>query len=224
MVYVLRNPIGGFPDDLVPDDDGLMALGGELRPELVIEAYRKGMFPWTGDHPIPWYSPDPRLVLFPRDFHASRSLRRVVRRGTFDVHFDRAFTDTMVACATTARRGAAGMTWITPNMIATYTELHRRGVAHSVECYRDGQLRGGLYGLTFGRAFFGESMFAREANASKVALHALCARLVDMGFHFVDCQQVTAHLVSLGGVALSRGEYLDRLAAALDHDSAHHRW
>jgi leucyl/phenylalanyl-tRNA--protein transferase len=224
VVHFIRSFPGRFPDGLEPDEDGLVALGGVLTPELVIEAYRKGMFPWTGDHPIPWFSPDPRLVLFPRDVHVSRSLRKVIRRGTYEVRFDHAFDQTIRACATTARRGSAGLTWITQNMIVTYGELHRQGVAHSVECYRDGQLCGGLYGLTFGKAFFGESMFARESNASKVALYALCERLRAMDFHFIDCQQVTPHLVSLGGVELSRAEYLRRLDDALGHDSVHRDW
>ena len=224
MVHFLRPTERGFPDDVEPDENGLVAVGGELSPELVIDAYRKGSFPWTGDDPVPWFSPDPRLVVFPRDLRVSRSLGRVIRRDVFDVRFDHAFGATMRACASSARRGSSGFTWITPNMIETYTELFERGIAHSVEAYRDGVLRGGLYGLTFGRSFFGESMFALESNASKVALHALCMRLVDMDFHFIDCQQVTPHLVSLGGVALSRADYLVRLAGSLAHPSAHRPW
>lgn len=212
-----------FPDDLSPDDDGLVAVGGDLEVPTLVEAYQKGIFPWTGELPIPWFSPDPRLVLFPTRLHVSRSLRRLLRRGHFTTRFDHDFPATIASCARAPRPDQRG-TWITPNMIAAYSELHRLGIAHSVEVYRDGALAGGLYGLTFGRGFFGESMFARQSNASKVALVTLCQRLRDRGYHFIDCQQATPHLVSLGATLIPRAEYLERLQRALAFASEHEPW
>ena len=212
-----------FPDDLVPNEHGLVALGGVLTTDLVCEAYQKGIFPWTGRNPIPWYSPDPRCVLFPAELHISRSLAKVVRQDKFEVRVDAAFEEVMRRCASIRRRGDPG-TWITPNMLEVYGQLHTMGVAHSVEAYADDELCGGLYGLTFGRIFFGESMFAARANASKVALHALCRRLADLDFELIDCQQKTDHLTSLGAVTVSRAEFLDRLRRALGHRSLHTRW
>ncbi|MCA9545186.1 MAG: leucyl/phenylalanyl-tRNA--protein transferase, partial [Myxococcales bacterium] len=147
------------PEDLTPDGYGLVALGGDLRESTLLEAYRKGIFPWEGREPIPWYSPDPRLVLAPAAFHCSRSLRKTARGAGFAITFDRAFEAVMEACATTPRGGRVE-SWITPRMIRAYGRLHRRGVAHSVEVWQGTALVGGLYGLAMGRAFFGESMFA----------------------------------------------------------------
>lgn len=203
-----------FPDHYVPEADGLAALGGRLSPELIVEAYRKGLFPWTGAPPIPWFSPDPRLVLFPDQLHVGRTLAKTLRRGHFTVRYDTAFDALMRLCARHPRPGQRG-TWITPNMLETYGALHRRGVAHSVEAWQDGVLCGGLYGVALGRAFFGESMVSRISGASKVALVTLCRELSRWGFHFIDCQQVTAHLLRLGATPLPRSEYLSRLAEAV---------
>lgn len=224
MVHLLRpDDSPAFPNDLEPDPSGLAAVGGRLTCETVCEAYRKGLFPWTGEEPIPWYSPDPRLILRPGRIHVSRSLRKVIRRSRFEIRFDEDFVGTMRDCAETSRRDQAG-TWITPNMLETYAELHARGVAHSVEAWQDGRRVGGLYGLTFGVAFFGESMFARRTDASKVALVALCERLQAWKFDFIDCQQVSRHLLSMGASPVPRGDYLRRLAEALAQASRHHPW
>ena len=202
------------PEAMQPDAFGLVALGGDLREATLLEAYRKGIFPWEGREPIPWYSPDPRMILAPGAFHAGRSLRKAARRAGFEITVDHAFVPVMSACARVPRRGQVD-SWITPRMIRAYGHLHDRGVAHSVEVWQGEALVGGLYGLALGRAFFGESMFSRAPNASKVGLWTLCALLAGAGYHFVDCQQETAHLRSLGAVAIPRGDYLARLAEAL---------
>jgi len=222
VVYVVRagNPV--FPDGLEPDAHGLVAVGGTLTVESLSEAYQKGIFPWSGEWPIPWYSPDPRLVLFPERFKVARSLKPALNR--FEVRFDTDFEAVIHACETTPRDGQNG-TWITPNMVAAYGELFRLGIVHTVEAYdEDGTLAGGLYGLTFGRAFFGESMFFHQRDASKVALCALCARLAKWDFHLLDCQQVTGHLMSLGAEPLPRTDFLQRLRSALEHPSHHESW
>ncbi len=213
-----------FPLDLRPDETGLVGWGADLSEATLIEAYSKGIFPWSGEPPIPWYSPDPRLVLAPAGFRASRSLRKLARQDRFTVTFDTEFRGVMTGCAETPRPGQDG-TWITGGMIDAYERLHHRHIAHSVEVRDDeGALVGGLYGLTLGAAFFGESMFARASNTSKLALMTLCAHLVDRGFHFVDCQQNTAHMRSLGAHPIPRRVYERRLRQALRHDSHHYDW
>jgi leucyl/phenylalanyl-tRNA--protein transferase len=200
--------------------DGLVALGGDLHPDTLIEAYRKGIFPWDGRQPIPWYSPDPRLILEPTAFRASQSLRKLDRQRKLIVRFDTAFREVMVACAVVPRQGQQG-SWITPELVRAYGALHDAGVGHSVEAWTpEGELVGGLYGLALGRAFFGESMFAARPDASKLALLHLTAGLTRAGYHFVDCQQDTPHLRSLGAVVITRADYLDRLARALDAPDA----
>ncbi len=216
---VRSDRVPAFPERYAPEADGLAALGGRLTPELILEAYQKGLFPWTGAAPIPWFSPDPRLVLFPRGVHVSRSLTKVLRRGHLEVRYDTRFAAVMDLCARQPRRQQTG-TWITPNMVETYQRLHAMGYAHSVETYARGQLVGGLYGIAMGRAFFGESMVSAVPDASKVALVDLCGRLAAWGFHFVDCQQVTAHLLSMGALPLPRSEYLARLAGAVHEPDA----
>ena len=212
------------PDEIVTDDTGLLGWGGNLEVVTLIEAYSKGIFPWAGRQPIPWYCPDPRLVLLPQDFRASRSLRKLERQGRLVVRYDRAFRRVMEACAGAPRPGQDG-TWISAEMVDAYEKLHALGIAHSVEVYDSaGQLVGGLYGLSLGVAFFGESMFFRAPNASKVALSRLCRDLLARGFHFIDCQQETPHLQSLGAVSISRRDYLDRLAEALRHRPHHYSW
>lgn len=202
------------------EEDGLVGVGGDLAPETLIEAYRKGIFPWDGRFPYPWYSPDPRCVLVPSQFVTSHSLRKLVRQGRYEVRFDTAFRAVMEAAARTPRKGQAG-SWISRRMVDAYERLHLRGVAHSLEVGDDEcTLVGGLYGLAMGRIFFGESMFAHVRDASKLALHVLCRRLDNAGFHLVDCQQDTPHLRSLGAVTLPRAEFLARLARALDAPDA----
>ena len=214
-----------FPDSLEPDETGLVGWGADLSVSTLLEAYSKGIFPWSGENPIPWYSPDPRLIMEPAAFRASRSLRKLERQGRYIVRYDVDFRAVMHACATSPRPGQGG-TWINGRLIDAYEELHRMGVAHSVEVRRsdDGRLVGGLYGLNMGRAFFGESMFSREPNASKLGLWTLCRDLHALEFGFVDCQQQTSHLMSLGAISISRADYLARLRAALLHPSQHYSW
>ncbi len=212
-----------FPDDLEPNEDGLVALGGDLSVDIVLEAYAKSLFPWTGEHPIPWCSPDPRLVLPPTSFRASRSLRKLAQQSRFRVRFDHNFLGVMKSCASIPRPGESG-TWITANMLHVYSQLHRLHVAHSVEVYDGDELCGGLYGLSLGRAFFGESMFSAQPNTSKLALYTLSMRLAENDFLFVDCQQETQHLQRLGAFAIPRSEYLDQLTEALQYPSHHYSW
>ena len=212
-----------FPADplsMRPEDSGLVALGGALERQTLLEAYRKGIFPWEGSDPIPWFSPDPRAILVPRAFRSSRSVRRLGRREGIRVSFDEDFDAVIRACASVSREGQPG-TWITPALRASYLDLHRHGVAHSVEVWRDEELVGGLYGLAMGRAFFGESMFHRVDDASKLALWELCQRLHGAGYRFIDCQQDTSHLRSLGSVVVPRLRYLRLLEEALAHED---RW
>lgn len=223
MVYLVRHRQPVFPEDLVPNRFGLVALGGELTVATLLEAYAKGIFPWSGEHPIPWYSPDPRLVLEPGHVHLSRSLTKRLRSGRYTVRYDSAFMKTMEGCATTPRPGQNG-TWISGNMFDAYGRLFEQGVAHSVETWSEDRLVGGLYGLALGRAFFGESMFARATDASKVALVSLCRRLEAWDFEFVDCQQVTEHLIRMGAKPISRLQYLTRLRLALESASRSGSW
>ena len=202
-----------FPsvDKALAEPNGLLAAGGDLSPERLLAAYRRGIFPWySSGQPILWWSPDPRMVLEVDAFKVTRSLRKRIRQRRFDIRTDTAFAAVIDACAGAPRHGQYG-TWITPQMIDAYIELHRRGYAHSVEAWRDGALVGGLYGLALGRVFFGESMFALETDASKVALAALVGLLGRLGITMVDCQQETEHLASLGARAIARSEFAARL-------------
>jgi len=194
------------------EPNGLLAAGGDLSPDRLLAGYRHGIFPWYSEgQPILWWSPDPRMVLFVDEVRVTRSLAKRIRSGTFEVRVDSAFRDVIEACAEAPREGQRG-TWITPEIIGAYCELHRRGYAHSVESWRDGQLVGGLYGLALGRVFFGESMFARESDASKVALVHLAAILRHLGVPIVDCQQETAHLAGLGARPIPRERFAAHLA------------
>ncbi|MBN2309799.1 MAG: leucyl/phenylalanyl-tRNA--protein transferase [Candidatus Hydrogenedentes bacterium] len=215
-------PIFRLTDELVfprPEwagPDGLLAVGGDLRIERLLLAYRTGIFPWYGEpDPILWWSPDPRMVLFPDEFHVSRRLRRVLRSAPFSIAMDRAFDEVIDACAATRYPGRED-TWITPEMREAYFRLHEAGWAHSIECRRDGALVGGLYGISLGRCFFGESMFSRETNASKVALASLVAHARAWGFALIDCQVESPHLESLGARPIPRADFLRLLADALD--------
>ncbi|CAN7579955.1 leucyl/phenylalanyl-tRNA--protein transferase [Pseudomonas sp. LjRoot71] len=197
------------------EPNGLLAAGGDLRTERLIQAYRHGCFPWFQDgQPILWWSPDPRTVLLPDELHVSRSLAKVLRQGRYQVSFDQAFADVIRACA--APRSYAAETWITSPMQDAYLELHRSGIAHSVEVWRDGELVGGLYGLAMGQLFFGESMFSRADNASKVGFATLVERLKAWGFVLIDCQMPTEHLLSLGARTISRDEFARYLSRHLD--------
>jgi leucyl/phenylalanyl-tRNA--protein transferase len=194
-----------FPDveHALSDPDGLLAVGGDLRPERLLYAYRHGIFPWYGpDQPILWWSPDPRLVLFPDRLHVSRSLAKTLRQGCFTVTFDTAFEQVISDCAA-PRPGQSG-TWITDEMQKAYLHMHRLGYAHSVECWQADRLVGGLYGLAMGRVFFGESMFARVSDASKVGFVTLVRQLERWGYRLIDCQVHTGHLERLGATMITR--------------------
>jgi len=194
-----------FPDvaQAEQEPDGLLAVGGDLSPTRLLNAYRNGIFPWYSDgQPILWWSPDPRTVLFPHRLQVSRSLRKTLRNKPFEVSFDQAFGQVMASCA--APRGDAAGTWITPEMYQAYAELHQGGHAHSVEVWQQGELAGGLYGVAIGQVFFGESMFSRISNASKIGFVALVDKLSAAGFALIDCQVYTQHLVSLGAEEIDR--------------------
>jgi leucyl/phenylalanyl-tRNA--protein transferase len=198
------------------DPPGLIAAGGDLSPQRLEAAYRRGIFPWYSDgQPILWWSPDPRMLLFPSEFHRSRSLAKRERHGGFELRFDSDFDAVVGACAA-PRRSEGGGTWITDEMRAAYLELHRRGLAHSVEIWRRDQLVGGLYGVQLGACFFGESMFSRETDASKLALSALVRRCLATGIALVDCQMETGHLASLGARPVARAEFQSLLAEHCD--------
>ncbi len=190
--------------------NGLLAAGGDLSTARLLEAYRHGIFPWFSEgEPILWWSPDPRMVLIPGEFKISHSLRKTLRNGRHEVRMDSAFEQVMRACAA-PREGASG-TWILEEMIAAYCELHRIGYAHSVETWMDGELVGGLYGIALGKMFYGESMFSRKTDASKIALAHLCAQLERWDFGMIDCQMNTPHLASLGAREIPRSEFVARL-------------
>jgi leucyl/phenylalanyl-tRNA--protein transferase len=202
-----------FPpvETALADPNGLLAMGGDLSAARVLDAYRHGIFPWFNPgEPILWWSPDPRMVLVPREVRVTRSLAKRLRNAGFELRVDTAFADVMRACAE-PREGEGG-TWISPAMVAAYSRLFDTGYAHSVETWRDGKLVGGLYGVAIGRMFYGESMFSREPDASKVALVRLARQLQRWGFGLIDCQMETAHLASLGARTMPRAAFTARLS------------
>ena len=218
---------GGAPfppvDKALKSPNGLLCAGGDLGPERLLAAYSRGIFPWYSEgDPILWWSPDPRMVLFPEELKVSRSLRKAVARGTFEIRVDTSFREVMEMCAG-PRDGQAG-TWIVDEIVAAYTRLHEMGFAHSVESWREGRLVGGLYGVALGQAFFGESMFARETDASKVALVHLVERLRRADFRVIDCQQNTAHLASLGAREIPRADFARLLQESIQYPLSGERW
>lgn len=213
-----------FPPPDYADPSGLIAVGGDLSSDRLLEAYRVGIFPWySEDQPILWWSPDPRLVLDLDQFKISRSLGKTLRRRVFQVTFDRVFEEVIAACATVPREDQSG-TWITPEMREAYIRLHGLGYAHSVEAWLEGKLVGGLYGVSLGKAFFGESMFHRHTDASKVALAILVEKLRSWSFHFIDAQMSTEHMCRLGGQEISRRIFLKKLQSALRHPTKRGKW
>lgn len=220
-----------FPPAHLASPEGLLAIGGDLRPERLLEGYRHGIFPWYSEgQPLLWWSPDPRALLFLDRLRVSRSLRKTLRAGRFRVTMDHAFHAVITACADARpRKGDADPdtgsgTWITPEMIAAYTQLHALGHAHSVECWQGEILAGGLYGVALGGAFFGESMFSRVSDASKVALAQLVAQLRGWDFAFIDCQLPSDHLFSLGAESVPRARFLVLLEQALAQPGRSGRW
>jgi leucyl/phenylalanyl-tRNA--protein transferase len=203
--------------------NGLLCAGGDLSPERIVDAYAHGIFPWFSEgDPILWWSPDPRMVLFPEELRVSRSLRKAAARGAYQVRCDTAFREVMEACAE-PRANQSG-TWIVPEMVAAYTALHERGLAHSVEAWRGGELVGGLYGVALGKVFFGESMFARAPDASKVALVHLVERLRSADYRVIDCQQATAHLASLGAREIPRPAFAQLLRESIQYPPSGESW
>lgn len=205
-------------------EDGLLAVGGDLRPERLVLAYSQGIFPWYEQgQPILWHSPDPRMVLLASRLHVPRSLAKTMKRGTYTFTLDTAFDEVMAGCAA-ARRPGQRTTWITPAMRKAYGELHRRGLAHSVEAWSGSRLAGGLYGVSLGAAFFGESMFTKAPDASKAAFVALVRQLVRWGVELIDSQVYTEHLARFGAEEWSRRRYLRALAKALEAPTRRGPW
>jgi leucyl/phenylalanyl-tRNA--protein transferase len=205
------------------EPNGLLAVGGDLSPRRLLAAYRHGIFPWYSEgDPILWWSPDPRMVLFPAELRVTRSLAKTLRNASYEVRFDTAFDDVMRGCAA-PRAGQPG-TWITAEMRAAYGRLHELGYAHSAETWIDGELAGGLYGVAIGRMFFGESMFTRRRDASKIAFVHLVEHLRTADYALIDCQMHTEHLASLGARALPRREFSRRLKDLVDYDRPPRRW
>ena len=213
-----------FPPPEYADPSGLLAVGGDLSNERLLEAYRLGIFPWySEDQPILWWSPDPRLVLDLKDFKISRSLRKTLKKEVFQITFDHAFEEVIRSCASVPREAQNG-TWITDDMEKAYIKLHGLGYAHSVESWFGGKLAGGLYGVSLGKCFFGESMFHLKTDASKVALATLVETLKSWDFHFIDSQMTTEHMLSLGAKELPRRIFLKRLQLALRYPTRRWRW
>jgi leucyl/phenylalanyl-tRNA--protein transferase len=222
--WLSAEPIFPPVDQALAEPNGLLAAGGDLAPERLLAAYRRGIFPWySPGEPILWWSPDPRMVLFPDQLKITRSLAKTLRHGDYTVKFDTAFDQVIAACAAAPRPGQSG-TWISPAMQAAYRQLHALGHAHSVETWRGGKLIGGLYGIALGRAFFGESMFSHATDASKIALAHLCAYLTHREFGIIDCQMETAHLATLGAAPIPRNDFLARLATLVDAGDPPGRW
>jgi leucyl/phenylalanyl-tRNA--protein transferase len=212
-----------FPEPEGADAHGLLAWGGDLRPERLLAAYARGIFPWYDEDPILWFSPDPRMVLRPSELHVNRTLAKNLRRGLYEVRFDTCFEQVIAHCSEVPRPGQDG-TWITDDMIEGYTELFRLGFAHSVESFEGNQLVGGMYGISLGAAFFGESMFSLRTDASKVAFVTLVRLLERWEFRFLDCQVHTDLTESLGATERPRSEFLAALRQALALPTRRGRW
>ena len=214
-----------FPDieTALADPNGLLAAGDDLSAERLLAAYRRGIFPWfSAGQPVLWWSPAPRMVLFPSELKVSRSLAKVLRNSAYETRFDTAFQDVMRACA--APRPGQNGTWITDDMVNAYAKLHSLGYAHSVETWVEGELAGGLYGIAIGGMFYGESMFMRRRDASKIALVQLVRQLATRGFGMIDCQMRTDHLASLGGREIPRTEFSQRLAELINYPLPTGNW
>ena len=213
-----------FPPPHLAREDGLLGVGGDLSPQRLILAYQNGIFPWfSRGEPLLWWSPDPRMVLFPRNINISRSLRKCIRKNIFTITMDQCFIDVITACAD-SRTQKGEDTWLVDGMIPAYTRLHEMGLAHSVEAWQDKQLVGGLYGVSLGRTFFGESMFSLVSNSSKVALAALCHHLTALKFELIDCQVATSHLTSMGAVDIPRSLFIQKLTRSLNKKPAKGPW
>lgn len=213
-----------FPSPELAEEDGLLAVGGDLSEERLLRAYSMGIFPWySEEYPILWWSPDPRLILIPEELKISRSLRKTINKGMFTVTFDTAFAAVIKSCSE-VHRESDGSTWLTVEMIKAYTRLHHAGFAHSVESWCEGELAGGLYGVALGGIFFGESMFTRRSDASKVAFVQLVRTLMRWKFRLIDCQVTTEHLMSLGAREIPRSEFMALLREAVELPTRQGNW
>ena len=212
-----------FPPVEMANRNGILAVGGDLSPQRLVHAYLQGIFPWYSEgDPIIWWSPDPRFVLFPPELRISRSMRQVFKKNIFTIRYDTAFAQVICECGR-PRKGQDG-TWITREMREAYIRLHEMGIAHSVEAWQDGKLAGGLYGVSLGRCFFGESMFTNAANASKTAFIHLATCLKKLDFILIDCQVYTNHLMSLGAKSISRPEFMDYLDQSMNSETLVGNW
>lgn len=215
-----------FPaaEQALTEPNGLLAAGADLSPARLIQAYRRGIFPWfSAAQPILWWTPDPRMVLMPAELKISRSLARRLKKPDYEVRFDSAFRQVMEACANTPRPGQAG-TWITPDIIHAYCRLHEMGYAHSAETWMADELVGGIYGIGLGRMFYGESMFHHVRDGSKIAFVHLVRRLQQQDYGMLDCQMQTAHLASLGAREIPRKEFSQRLSELVDYPCIYSKW
>lgn len=213
-----------FPPPELAEEDGLLAVGGDLSPGRLLLAYSMGIFPWYSEgSPILWWSPDPRLVLMPEDLRVSRSLRQTIKKEIYRTTFDNVFERVIRSCAESRRKDEDG-TWITEDMVRAYCRLHEEGFAHSVESWDGDELAGGLYGVALGKVFYGESMFARRSDASKVAFVKLVQKLAQWKFRVIDCQVTTRHLISLGAKEVPRSEFLKTMRKALKQLTPRGKW
>lgn len=222
-IYQLPDePLFPHPDEAEPD--GLLAIGGDLSEKRLVAAYASGIFPWYNDgDPILWWSPDPRLVLFPEKFKVSKSLKQTLKKKVFDIRIDFAFEEVIKNCAIAKRKNEHG-TWITDEMQEAYIKLFNAGLAHSIETWEGNKLVGGLYGISLGSAFFGESMFHKRTDASKVAFHYLSQLCIKWDFQFIDCQITNPHLLSLGAEEIPRSDFLDLLDQSLNEETIQGNW
>lgn len=221
VYYLGEEPV--FPPAEYSDPDGILAVGGDLSPERLIEAYSRGIFPWySSETPIIWWSPDPRFVIYPKDVRISKSMRQVLKRKIFEIKFDTSFREVITACS--GKRKHEKGTWITSEMIEAYAVLHRMGIAHSIEAWHEGKLVGGLYGVSLGGMFFGESMFSRMSNASKAAFIVLADNLLRLGFDLIDSQVHTGHMESLGAFEMDREIFLKIVSESVEKESIIGNW
>ncbi len=213
-----ESPIFPNPDQAATEPDGLLAVGGNLKPDTLLSAYHQGIFPWFNQHdPILWWSPSERCVIRPKHLHVSKSLHKYMARNNFSITIDKAFSEVIHACA---NRPSDSETWITKEMIEAYIKLSKLGHAHSLEVWMDNNLIGGIYGLAIGSIFCGESMFSRATNGSKIALFYLCQHMIEKDFKLLDCQLVNQHLLSMGAESMQRNSFLSILARYRDHGIA----
>ncbi len=224
MTVFLLSKDPEFPPPEYAEEDGLLAVGGDLSEKRLLLAYSRGIFPWySEDSPILWWSPDPRLVLVPKELRVSRSLRQIIRKGIYTVTMDTAFEEVVISCAQVHGKEDGG-TWITDDMVRAYVRLYESGFAHSVESWQEGKLAGGLYGVSLGGVFFGESMFTRRRDASKAAFVSIVRKLAEWDFELIDCQVRTEHLISLGAREIPRSQFITKLRNALGRPGRPGKW